>query len=176
MTGSLEVEYVDIDMLTPYRNNAKRHPNNQVQQIARSIREFGMNDPLAVWTNERGELEIVEGHGRLYAMDMLGIRRVPIIRLDGLTDVQRRAYAHVHNQLTMDTGWDRDILDIDLDELSDSIDLSCYFDIEENANGGDEEIFRVTVTCRGERERSMLAEALGVHELGRRYDASDLFG
>ena len=113
----LEVEYEATDALVPYARNAKIHTAEQVGQIANSIREFGFNDPIAVWTNADGESEIVEGHGRVLAAKEMGMESVPVIHLDRMTDEQRRAYTHVHNQLTMTTGWDFGALDADLDEL-----------------------------------------------------------
>lgn len=113
----LTVEEVPTDSLIPYANNAKVHTNEQVGQIETSIKEFGFNDPVAVWDNPAGGIEIVEGHGRVLAAKNLGLETLPIIRLDHLTDEQRRAYTHVHNQLTLNTGWDFDVLDLELDEL-----------------------------------------------------------
>ena len=117
----LEVEYIETGQLLPYRNNAKIHTVEQIDQIARSIEEFGMNDPIAVWKDN----EIIEGHGRLLACQKLGIKEVPIIRLDGLSDEQRRAYMNVHNQLTMNSGWDDDLL---MEELQDfeELDMSLF--------------------------------------------------
>jgi ParB-like chromosome segregation protein Spo0J len=115
----LKVETVPVDQLTPYCNNAKKHPREQVEQIAKSIEEFGNCDPIAVWTNNKGELEIVEGHGRLYALDKLGIKECPVIFLDHLSDEQRRAYTHVHNQLTLNTGFDLEILNEEFGEILD---------------------------------------------------------
>lgn len=110
----LKIEKVRTDELLPYYGNAKKHPRKQVEQIAKSIKEFGNCDPLAIWTNEKGDYEIVEGHGRLMALDMLGIKEAPVIFLDHLSDEQRRQYTHVHNQLTMNSGWDEDILSDDM--------------------------------------------------------------
>lgn len=109
----LKIEYVDLDQLRPYKNNAKIHTAEQIEQIKKSIAEFGMNDPIAVWKNN----EIIEGHGRLEACQELGIKEVPIIRLNELTDDKRKAYALVHNQLTMNTGFDDDILNIELGDI-----------------------------------------------------------
>ena len=121
----LKVEYVDIGELKPYAKNAKIHTDEQIDQIVESIRQFGMNDPIAVWKDG----EIIEGHGRLMACQKLGMEQVPIIRLDGLTDEQRRAYMNVHNQLTMNTGFDLDLLAAELNEI-DNIDMSMFgFDI-----------------------------------------------
>lgn len=113
MNEKLKVEYVPIDELKTYENNAKMHPSEQIEQIKKSIQEFGMNDPIAVWKDN----VIIEGHGRLIALKELGIETVPIIRLDELTDEQRRAYALVHNKLTMNSGFDFSILDMELEDL-----------------------------------------------------------
>lgn len=87
--NKLQVEYVKIESLKEYRNNAKLHPTEQIEQIKKSIADYGMNDPIAVWR----ENEIIEGHGRLLACKQLGIDTVPIIRLDGLTDeLNRKCY------------------------------------------------------------------------------------
>ena len=117
----LNIEYVPVENLQTYANNAKIHTAEQVEQIKKSIQEFGFNDPIAVWKNN----EIIEGHGRLIAATELGIETLPVIRLDELTDEQRRAYMLVHNNLTMNTGFDIDILNLELDDIVD-IDMSAY--------------------------------------------------
>lgn len=112
---TLKIQYIDIDKLTPYENNAKIHTPEQIDEIKNSIREFGMNDPIGIWGKDN---IIIEGHGRLAACKELGIKEVPVIRLDDLTDEQRRAYTLAHNQLTMSTGFDLEKLKIELDEIS----------------------------------------------------------
>lgn len=124
----LAVEEVPTDELIPYANNAKIHTSEQVEQICTSIQKFGFNDPVAVWDNPDGGTEIIEGHGRVLAAKKLGLETLPIIRLDHLDDAQRRAYTHVHNQLTMNTGWDFAKLDEELEELQ-SLDIE--FDMDE---------------------------------------------
>lgn len=120
----LKIEYVPIDSIKPYEKNAKLHPQEQVEQIKRSIRDNGMNDPIGVWHNT-----VVEGHGRLLACKELGMTEVPVIRLDHMTDEQRREYAIIHNQTTMNSGWDFDIVDMELGELPD-FDAEFYgFDV-----------------------------------------------
>ena len=114
----LQVEYVDISTIQPYKGNAKEHPKEQIEQIKKSMQEFGNIDPIGIWHNE-----IVEGHGRYLALKELGETQVPVIRLDDLTDEQRRAYALVHNQLTMNSGFDLDALKVELDNIGE-IDLS----------------------------------------------------
>lgn len=108
----LKIEYVDINSIKPYENNAKEHPREQIEQIKKSIQEFGNNDPIAVWNNE-----IVEGHGRYIALTELGEKEIPIIRLDNLTDEQRKAYTLVHNKLTMNSDFDFDKLTEELDSI-----------------------------------------------------------
>lgn len=90
----LKIEYVSKEKLRPYVNNAKIHTGEQVDRIKKSIEEFGFNDPIAVWRDN----EVIEGHGRLLAvMEMDEIEKVPVIRLDDMTDDQRKAYMLVHN-------------------------------------------------------------------------------
>ena len=117
----LKIEYVDKSELKMYANNAKIHTPEQVDQIKKSIEEFGFNDPVAVWHDN----EIIEGHGRLLAaMEMDEIEEVPIIRLDDLTDEERRAYMLAHNKLTMNTGFDFALLEEELENLD--IDMSEF--------------------------------------------------
>lgn len=129
---NLSVEYVPIGSIKPYKRNAKLHPQEQIEQIKRSIQQFGFNDPIGIWHGE-----IVEGHGRYLAAKELGYDTVPIIRLDDLTDEQRRAYALVHNKLTMNSGFDLDILNLELNDID--LDMEEFgFDI----GNDDEEIER----------------------------------
>lgn len=120
----LKIEYVDINTIKPYEKNAKIHTKEQVNQIKKSIEQFGMNDPIALWNGE-----IVEGHGRLLACKELGLSEVPIIRLDYLTDEERKAYTLVHNKLTMNSNFDLDILNNELATF-DTIDMEDFgFDL-----------------------------------------------
>lgn len=124
MMEPLKIEYVPIDSIKPYEKNAKLHPQEQVEQIKRSIRDNGMNDPIGVWHDT-----VVEGHGRLMACKELGMTEVPVIRLDHMTDEQRREYMLIHNQTTMNSGWDLPVLDMELGELPD-FDAGFYgFDV-----------------------------------------------
>jgi site-specific DNA-methyltransferase (adenine-specific) len=110
----MQIETVDITKLTPYEKNAKLHPRDQIEQIKKSIEMYGNNDPIAVWGENN---VIVEGHGRYTALRELGYKTVDIIRLDHLTDEQRREYMLVHNQTTMNSGWDIDLLAGELEDL-----------------------------------------------------------
>ena len=122
--ADLKIEYVKLSEIKPYSGNAKTHPREQIEQIKKSINEVGFNDPIGVWHGE-----IVEGHGRYMAAQELGLDTVPVIRLDGLTDEQRRAYTLIHNKLTMNSDFDFDILSAELDDIFD-IDMSDFgFDL-----------------------------------------------
>lgn len=112
MENKLKVEYVDIGTIKPYKNNAKLHPKEQIEQIKKSIENFGMNDPIGIWNNE-----IVEGHGRILACKELGYKQIPVIKLDHLTDEERKSYIIAHNKLTMNSDFDIDILRTELENL-----------------------------------------------------------
>ena len=123
----LEVVYLPISDIKPYENNAKLHPKEQIEQIKKSIVEFGMNDPIAICGE--GNI-IVEGHGRLIACQELGLETVPVIRLDHLTDEERRAYTLAHNKLTMNTGFDLELLQKEMSDIS--LDMTeLGFDLDE---------------------------------------------
>ena len=118
----LKVEYVPIDSVAPDPANAKEHPDWQVEEIANSIDQFGMDDPIGV---AGAPPTIIEGHGRLLACKRLGMEKVPIIRLDHLDAQARKAYMLAHNQLTMNTGFDMDALQATMGELTD-FDMSDF--------------------------------------------------
>lgn len=121
--SKLKVEYVKKEDLKTYVNNAKKHSAEQVEGIKKSIKKFGFNDPIAVWKDN----VIIEGHGRLLAvMEMDDIKEVPIIRLDDLTDKERKAYTIAHNKLTMNTGFDNDLLGEELKSIMDEIDMTDF--------------------------------------------------
>lgn len=124
----LKIVYLPISALTPYERNAKEHPRKQIDQIKRSISDYGMRDPIGIWGENN---TIVEGHGRWMACKELGFTEVPCIRLDDMTDAQRREYALVHNQTTMNSGLDLDVLDLELGELPE-FDASFYdFEVQQ---------------------------------------------
>ena len=99
----LRIEYLPVDALTPYENNTRRHAPDDIEQIKASIEADGFNDPIGVWGDNN---IIVEGHGRLIAAKEMGLEQVPCIRLDHLTDTQRRDYAIRHNRTAELSGWD----------------------------------------------------------------------
>jgi len=119
----LTVEYVPKENLKTYANNAKLHTADQVEGIKKSIEKFGFNDPIAVWKDD----VIIEGHGRLLAaMEMDDVKEVPVIRLDNLTDKERKAYVIAHNKLALNTGFDNDLLGEELKTIMDDFDMTDF--------------------------------------------------
>lgn len=181
----LKITQVPIDDIQEYRHNAKLHPEEQIDRIAKSIIDFGFNDPIAVWHNEDGKLEVVEGHGRLKALKKLHWKTVPVIMLDHLSDYQRRAYTHIHNQLAMVEGFDMDMLAEEIAKID--IDLGDYgFDFgfddaptqepPKEAQEENEDMFDVLFVCHTAEEKQWLADFLQVPgELRQRYEFKEVF-
>ena len=125
----LQIEYLPVGALTPYENNTRRHAPEDVEQIKASIEADGFNDPIGIW----GEKNIiVEGHGRLIAAKEMGLEKVPVIRLDHLTDTQRRDYAIRHNRTAELSAWDFGKLEEEIARLEiEGVDLSGLgFDLD----------------------------------------------
>ena len=110
----MQVEQIGIETLIPYANNARTHSEAQVAQIAASIREFGFNNPVLI--DEQSS--IIAGHGRVLAARKLELDAVPCIRLNHLSDTQRRAYIIADNKIAMNAGWDEELLALELTELT----------------------------------------------------------
>jgi hypothetical protein len=113
--GELEVEHCAPASLKPYARNARRHSKKQIRQIADSIQRFGFTNPVLV--SDAGE--IIAGHGRVEAAKLLGLETVPTLRLSHLSETERRAYVLADNKLTLNAGWDTEILAIELQALID---------------------------------------------------------
>ena len=118
----LEIVYLDPHELTPYENNTRKHAPDDIDQIKASIEADGFNDPIGVW----GENNlIVEGHGRQIAALEMGLDKVPCIRLDHMTETQRRDYAIRHNRTAELSGWDFAKLEEEIAALEvEGVDLS----------------------------------------------------
>jgi DNA modification methylase len=109
----LKIVQKPVDKLIPYVNNSRTHSDEQIAQIASSIKEFGWTNPILV----DGENGIIAGHGRLMAARKLGYKEVPTIELKDLTETQRKAYIIADNRLALNAGWDNEMLTIELNEL-----------------------------------------------------------
>lgn len=135
--NELKIEYLPVDSLTPYEGNARKHAPDDIESIKISIQNDGFNDPIGIWgTNNL----IVEGHGRQIAAKELGMETVPCIRLDHMTDEQRKEYAIRHNRTAELSAWDfgkleeelaaLDIQGIDMSDLHFSLpDVSALDDL-----------------------------------------------
>lgn len=115
LTAVNEIQQVPTSSLTPYANNPRTHSASQLDRLVQSLKEFGFTNPLLV----SDEMQIVAGHGRLMAAQALGLETVPVIRLSHLTEEQRRAYVIADNQLALNSGWDDDLLQQELQALGD---------------------------------------------------------
>lgn len=167
MNQKTEYYLADIDTLVPYARNARTHSPEQVAQIAASIREFGFLSPVV--TTKDGT--ILCGHGRFYAAQKLGLKKIPCIREDHLTEAQRRAYIIADNKLSLNAGWDEEMLRVELSDLKgEDFDVSLTgFDEKELArlfaeeDGAEEDGFDVDA----ELEKPCFSKAGDVWHLGR---------
>ena len=112
--NELKIEYLSVDDLNPYDRNARKHTDDDVKYIKNSIEKFGFDDPIGIWGDDN---TIVEGHGRLMAAKELGLEKVPVIRLDHLTDEERKAYALAHNKTAEMSDWDFPVLESEIDAI-----------------------------------------------------------
>ena len=167
----MEIIKIGINDLKPYEKNAKIHTQEQIEQIKKSIEQFGMNDPIAIWGKDN---LIVEGHGRLEALKQLGYKEVDCIRLDHLTDEERKAYTLAHNKLTMNSDFDIDILRTELENLKElDFDLELTgFNVDElddilGKNEEEKEIIEDEVPEVPEEPKAKLGDIyqLGSHRL-----------
>jgi DNA modification methylase len=128
MLGATKIEWQSVDKLIPYAKNARTHSDEQVAQIAGSIKEFGFNNPVLVDKDN----SVIAGHGRLMAARKLGMDKVPVVQLGHMTEAQRKAYVLADNRIALNSGWDTGMLTLELQDLKDEIDLSLLgFDPDE---------------------------------------------
>lgn len=169
----LKIEYLPIADLKPYERNTRKHGEEDVEGIIKSIEKCGFNDPIGIWSDKN---IIVEGHGRLMAAKQLGMETVPCIRLDHLDDKGRREYAILHNATAELSIWDKGFLAMELPEL-DLDDFNFDFGIDTDAGEdyspdefGDEftladgdkpEICQMTFTLH-QRQKELIEYALSV--------------
>jgi ParB-like chromosome segregation protein Spo0J len=124
----LKIEYIELSKLKPYERNARRHTEVDLRTIKNSIEAFGMCDPIGIWSDQN---IVVEGHGRLMALKEMGHTEAPCIRLDHLSDDERKAYALAHNKTAEMSQWDFETLNSELEELGElDIDMGDFGFIE----------------------------------------------
>ena len=130
----LNIVYRQIKDLKPYKKNAKKHNKEQVEQISNSIKEFGFTQPVIVDKNN----EVVAGHGRILGAKKAGLKSVPTVCLEDLTEEQIKAYRLVDNKLN-ESEWDYSLLDEELENLTEDIDMDLFgFDLSEEQQEEDE--------------------------------------
>lgn len=122
ISHDLAVEYRPVDSLKPDPRNARTHGKRQIEQIVASIRQFGFTNPVLV--DEQGVL--IAGHGRLRAAKQMGLARVPVIELRGLSETQHKALRLADNKIALNAGWDTEILKLELAEIGE---LDVDFDL-----------------------------------------------
>ena len=113
MEMSEELKLVDIDKLVPYARNSRTHSPEQIKQIQASIREFGFVNPVLI----DGKFNIIAGHGRVLAAKTEGLKEVPCVLVEHLTEAQKKAYILADNKLALNAGWDTEMLKIEIGEL-----------------------------------------------------------
>ena len=163
---NLKIEYLPLEALTPYERNARKHEAADVQTIKNSIKEFEMCDPIGIWGDKN---IIVEGHGRLIALKELGHTQAPCIRLDHLTDEQRRAYALAHNKTAELSAWDFDKVEAEISALEIDMEQFGFFENKDDSTGATErddlsdkvaEVYEVIVECADEYEQEQVFNKL----------------
>jgi len=154
----LKVTNAPVDKLIPYASNSRTHSDEQIAQIAASIREFGFTNPVLV----DGANGIIAGHGRVLAARKLGMKNVPTIELSHLTETQRKAYIIADNKLALNAGWDMDLLPLEMGGLLDE-----GFDLSLIGFDDDEITSTISLTAGEETENDPDDEWVGMPEFTR---------
>lgn len=154
----MNIQQIPINSLKPYPQNAKKHPAEQVEHIANSIREFGFQQPIVVDKDN----VVVIGHGRLLAAKKLNMDSVPCVRADDLTDEQIKALRLADNK-TNESEWDFDLLDMELSDIE--IDMEQFgFDVSENDFEFDDTIKEKTESeYKDTKEKYTICPQCGMH-------------
>ena len=123
MMEDLKIEYIDIEKLNHYVENSKIHTREQIEHIANSIKEFGFNDPLGIAGDDN---IVLEGNGRVEAAKLVGLTKLPCVRLDHMSKEEQKAYVIAHNSTNLETGFDEQILLKQLKDLQKSYDFKEF--------------------------------------------------
>lgn len=165
--NDLRYELMDVDKLIPYVNNARTHSAEQVNKLAGSIKEFGFINPVII----DGDNGILAGHGRVMAAKQLGLKKVPCVAADYLTEAQRKAYILADNKMALDAGWDNELLKVEIESLQEmGFDLEFTgFDEKELAElfASDTEAKEDNFDVDAELEKPCFSKTGDVWKLGR---------
>jgi ParB-like chromosome segregation protein Spo0J len=163
------INKIKVIELTPYPNNARSHSDDQVNQIAASINEFGFLNPVLIDSKK----QIMAGHGRVMAAKKLGIEEVPVVIIDHLNEAQKSAYIIADNQIALNADWDLDKLRIEIEHLKE-VDFDIFllgFDdksvgklLDDKLDQDDKKMieredsieYNLIVTCKNEMEQNVL--------------------
>lgn len=180
-----QIEQLHIDELHVWESNARTHSDEQVGQIARSIREFGWTNPVLIDEHN----QILAGHGRVAAAHRLGIHVVPCLRLDFMDAAQKKAYVIADNKLALNAGWDFDTLRIELEDLRAvgfDLDLVGFDDAALDSifsgtadgkdEGGEPEEFTLKVWSKDETEILAVKKLLGINATAVKVEAGRVIG
>lgn len=160
----LNIVYKPIKELKPYKKNAKKHSKEQVEQIANSIKEFGFTQPVIIDKHN----SVVAGHGRILGAKKAGLKQVPTVCLEELTEEQIKAYRLVDNKLN-ESEWDYSLLDEELENLTEDIDMNLFgFDLAEEIEQEEVEKVefevkkenKIIITCKTKRQTEDLYKRL----------------
>jgi len=164
------IEMVAIEELLPYVNNSRTHSQEQVEQIAISMREFGWTAPIIM--DDEGM--VLAGHGRLMAAKKLKLTEVPVIRVSHLSEAKKKAYVIADNKIAENSGWDKELLFAELSFLQeeefdlsilgfDGTELADLMGLGEEAEDESESVpqeFAIIINCEGEAEQAGLLDEL----------------
>ena len=164
-----KIERRKVDTLTPYARNSRTHSDDQVAQIAASIKEWGFTNPVLI----EPDGGIIAGHGRVMAAQRLGLDDVPCVIAEGWTEAQKRSYVIADNKLALNAGWDFDLLQDEVLDLSKQFDISIlgfdnqeltrFFDNPESLQLKEQsysEVFNVIVECENEEQQEKVFNKL----------------
>ena len=167
MNTTTEMQLVTIDKLIPYVNNARTHSPEQITKLRSSLREFGFINPVII---DR-DFNVIAGHGRILAAKEEGIKEVPCVFVDYLTEAQKKAYIIADNRMAMDAGWDEELLRVEIEALqAEAFDLSLTgFDDTEIADlfGDESDVQEDDFDVDEELEKPTFSKAGDVWTLGR---------
>ena len=133
MKRTEELKLISIDELIPYANNARTHSKEQINKIRSSLREFGFVNPVLIDKDKN----IIAGHGRVTAAKEEGMKEVPCVLVEHLTEAQKKAYIIADNKLALDAGWDNELLALELENLKE-----LDFDVLTGFNAEIEDLFQ----------------------------------